>query len=379
MQITKSLLSSFGDNNEFIIEDNCFNDNNALGYGLMNSVSTTVTLNNNFVANPDPALGCDFWGFMLADPNTGFLELADCTPPDATSCILDIPTLAPSAAPTRKSSFCVSANSIVQVQDADSGTIIPTRIADVSMGDNVLVGNGQYEEVYGFAHHHEDLPTDYLQVFAKSQKKSNDKPLEITADHMVMTKDGEAIPAGTLNTGSELVLQDGTTAVVTKIRAVTRRGLYGPLTPSGQIVVDGILISTFVALQPDTGYLRINGFTTPMAFQWMGKTFEAPHRLYSHYFGLSSSWLDAHDEQGFSGWVRGAYDISQFFIQQPPVIMALLCIPTVLFLLAVSWIEGLVLGHALAWGVLAVATIVGKHLVSQRRMGGSTKTKMVDQ
>lgn len=119
----------------------------------------------------------------------------------------------------------------------------PTPITEIQVGDSILVGRS-YEPVYAFAHLDKDAETEFLQISTEANKKT---PLEITGEHMLLVN-GKYVPASTVVVGDNLETNDGA-ATVTKVDAVTKTGLYAPLTPSGSIVVNGIKASAYVALQ----------------------------------------------------------------------------------------------------------------------------------
>jgi Hint module len=48
-----------------------------------------------------------------------------------------------------------------------------------------------------------------------------------------------------------LLLHDGTTSVITHIQDVYSPGVYAPFTDSGKLVVDGILVSSYIDFMPD--------------------------------------------------------------------------------------------------------------------------------
>jgi len=116
------------------------------------------------------------------------------------------------------------------------------KMQNLSVGDSVLVAPGVYDEVYTIDHHSTTALVDFVVLHTENSKE---KPLEITARHMVYTSGKESpIPAGSITTSDYIATIDGP-AKVQKISVVTRRGLVNPLTSTGRIVVDGILASTY--------------------------------------------------------------------------------------------------------------------------------------
>ncbi|CAB9513960.1 Protein hedgehog [Seminavis robusta] len=117
---------------------------------------------------------------------------------------------------------------------------------NLQLGDMVLTGKADYEPVYAFGHQEKDVLASFVQIHKKDKQ-----PLEVTPEHLVFL-DGHANPvrADSIKAGDMLVGQDGTTNnVVTKVKTITKKGLYDPLTRSGTIAVDGVIASTYISLQ----------------------------------------------------------------------------------------------------------------------------------
>lgn len=95
---------------------------------------------------------------------------------------------------------------------------------------------------------------DYQEKFVRIS--AGDNQLELSPAHMVFLADGHPIPAREVKIGDELRRGQ----FVTKLDSVTRRGIYAPVTFSGDIQVDGVLASCFVELMDDT-VLNQHAFT----------------------------------------------------------------------------------------------------------------------
>merc|ERR1711862_223455 len=83
----------------------------------------------------------------------------------------------------------------------------------------------------------------------------------------------KSVPASSVKVGDVLAMNNDTTAKVSKIGSVERKGAYAPFTYSGDIVVSGVVASNYVAMMPEeeTGL--------PVSMQWIAHTFKAPHRF----------------------------------------------------------------------------------------------------
>jgi hypothetical protein len=150
---------------------------------------------------------------------------------------------------------------------------------ELKIGDLVLTSASTYEAVYSFGHYHPKLEANFLKITTSSPFS---KPLEISEQHMLFVN-GRAIPASLVRIGDLLSLAtpktSSTVRVERKIGTVVRQGVYAPFTPSGTLVVNKILASTFVAFQvSDVVMLGGGRIRTPLTFQWLAHTFESLHR-----------------------------------------------------------------------------------------------------
>jgi Hint module len=94
----------------------------------------------------------------------------------------------------------------------------------------VKVGDGSYSQDYGFGCYDPNLETNFLQIYLEGKNKTDGihKRQFIPASNVVV---GDLV-----NKGEK----------VRSISDVKRRGVYSPLSPSGDIVVSGIHASNYV-------------------------------------------------------------------------------------------------------------------------------------
>jgi len=157
--------------------------------------------------------------------------------------------------------------------------IVP--MSELVVGDRVLTGTGQYENVYAIDHRHLTKPTTFLQIhygyYGNGNNNNNNsliataassslKPtpifssLEVTARHMIFLEDDHQknnnrknrfpVPAESIRVGDKLLSGIAATPiVVTRIDRIVRNGLVNPLTKDGTIAVTngGIIASTYSA------------------------------------------------------------------------------------------------------------------------------------
>mmetsp|Transcript_9709 Transcript_9709/g.22357 ORF Transcript_9709/g.22357 Transcript_9709/m.22357 type:complete len:455 (+) Transcript_9709:189-1553(+) len=368
-QNAKSVLRCLGDTNRIVVENSCFLDNEVYGFGLLLSASPNIEVSNNFIDPIDNTLSCEFFATIVGEevsvnwpPLVDFTtwvptNVTGCLVSDAAECPLLAPTSAPSASPTTAPGFsiCFSGRNTVEVKG--KGAI---RMKDLNIGDSVMVGDNQYEPVYSFGHVNDIAKTNYLQFFFTDSLLH--RPLEISGDHMVFVEGYRAVPASSVQIRDRLILGSDTLelADVDGIQTVVRRGSYAPFTKSGRIVVNGILASSFVAFQ-DKEHLHIGEISTAFSYQWLARTFEAPHRLICH-VGLCGD-VETYTREGVSHWVHVPLKVSRWMLRQHPIILCLVFVPALIFYWFVSLIEALMLVFGLStasWllALLMVASMV---------------------
>jgi hypothetical protein len=138
---------------------------------------------------------------------------------------------------------CFSAMDTVEVKGVGSVSMDRLRIGDW-VRTSVADKDAAYSRVYSFHHIDPDVEVEFLQLYTDQMQL----PIEITADHMIFTATGKAVRASQVQVGDVLTDQHP----VTKIESVKRRGLYAPVTESGDIVVNGVVASCYVALLDTT-------------------------------------------------------------------------------------------------------------------------------
>jgi len=175
---------------------------------------------------------------------------------DSTLSPVDPPSQSPTTVPRRRW-FCFSGQTLVKVQ----GTEDLTPMHSLKVGDSVLTDNDTFSMVYSFGHFAPDAETEFLQLHVADTGASiNNNHLEITSDHMLyvyqqLSGTRVLIPAGLVKVGDRLVggteqqEQCGSEGqVVESIQKIKRRGAYAPFTVAGDIMVNGVVASNFIAL-----------------------------------------------------------------------------------------------------------------------------------
>jgi len=218
-------------------------------------------------------------------------------------------TEAPTQAPaTTAGAWCFSGDSQVTTQN---GGVV--NMKDLRLGDMVHVGNDEYEPIYSFGHYAPEVKggaPEMLQI-ATTKTTKKQPPLQLSRDHMVAQPDGRFVPAGQLKQGDVLLTMDGTNAgqhttisitSIDTIRLPKGAGVFAPFTPSGKIVVNGILASSFVSLT-GTETLDILGTQTRVSHQWLAWAWERPHWWYCASTFTASCYAETYTNEGISTWV----------------------------------------------------------------------------
>lgn len=204
---------------------------------------------------------------------------------------------------------CFSGASTVQIEGVG-----PTQLKDVAIGQKVLVGDNKYEPLYSFGHSEEGARVNLRQI-----KTANGSQLQISDDHMVFVEHGGAIPSALIKVGDKVMTANSVElTIVESIDIVESRGIFAPFTPSGTIVVDGMLVSSFVGMNGEPG-LSIGGFK--FSHQWMAHSFEFPHRVVCHYIGSCQN--ETYTKNGISTWVATPMKLGQWLLNQNFAVTAL--------------------------------------------------------
>lgn len=110
----------------------------------------------------------------------------------------------------------------------------------LQIGDRVLVAPGQHSEVYLFTHR---LPKAVAEVVKLTTLRGN-KQLRLTPNHYIYIN-GTLAAAHVVQPGDNATLADGTQMAVASVTREMADGLFNPHTLHGDVVVDGIITSTY--------------------------------------------------------------------------------------------------------------------------------------
>lgn len=144
------------------------------------------------------------------------------------------------------------------------------RMDELIVGDRVAVGGGHFSDVFMFTH---KLPTAQAEFITLTTASGS--ALMLTPGHYIPLSIGELVAARSVRVGDSLILGDGDESRVVSARFGSGVGLFNPQTTSGDVVVNGVLASTYTqAVEPAVAHAAL-----------------APLRMLYHAFGVSSSAL----------------------------------------------------------------------------------------
>lgn len=113
----------------------------------------------------------------------------------------------------------------------------------VKEGDIVAVGNDRTSPVFLITHNDHDVIHEFVTLTTQHGAK-----LTATSGHYVPVGDNGAqvlVAAGEIKIGDYLTLENGTRSPVVHIGTICEKGLYSLQTAHGDIVIDGVVASTY--------------------------------------------------------------------------------------------------------------------------------------
>jgi len=130
---------------------------------------------------------------------------------------------------------CFPADATVEREDGSK-----VAMTDLKVGDKVRVSPTEFSEVFMFTHQNIDVQAAFVKISVAGVQH----PLRVTAGHYVYVN-GKLQTARTVNVGDALQTAAGVSANVTAVGREWSAGLFNPHTLHGDVVVDGVLTSTY--------------------------------------------------------------------------------------------------------------------------------------
>lgn len=148
---------------------------------------------------------------------------------------------------------CFPAHATVRLADGSS-----IRMDQLQVGQSVAVSPARSTEsrltsdVFLFSHRDSGIQTRFLSLITESGHK-----LTVSPGHYVYIN-GHLAAALSARVGDKLLLADGSASSIVRVTSEMHLGLYNPQTIHGDIIVDGVVVSTYTtAVQPSVASLLL--------------------------------------------------------------------------------------------------------------------------
>jgi hypothetical protein len=120
---------------------------------------------------------------------------------------------------------------------------------DLKIGDIVLVAPGTYSPVFMFTHKIVNKVSEFVRITT-----TDGYSISLSRSHYLYIN-GVLQPAGSARVGNTVLRSCGRRTAVERVEYVVGTGLYNPQTLHGDIVVSGIIASTYtLAVEPATAH-----------------------------------------------------------------------------------------------------------------------------
>lgn len=163
------------------------------------------------------------------------------TPSPSASPVLSRPVVTdPEFTPTGNGddAVCFPAHATVKLEDGRVKEMRHLRI-----GDRVQVARGVYSDVFMFTHKVAELEHEFVIIRAGSEHGAT-VAVALTTGHLIYVN-GKLERAGDARVGDEVELEDGRRSHVVVVECARFKGLYNPQTQHGDLIVDGVRVSTY--------------------------------------------------------------------------------------------------------------------------------------
>ncbi|KAI0558062.1 hypothetical protein FGB62_238g09 [Gracilaria domingensis] len=168
---------------------------------------------------------------------------------------------------SHESVVCPRGNSTVNVNAKDScfpalslvktvtplGHARPKPMSELNFGDAVIHGSDSVaSDVFFFGHKSESQWALYRRIIAKNYETAQEQTytLHISESHFLPVAGRGEVPARLVTVGDKLFTDEGGLALVLAIEEHMMKGMYSPITMSGSLSVDGIIVSVYTDIIP---------------------------------------------------------------------------------------------------------------------------------
>lgn len=155
-----------------------------------------------------------------------------------------------SSSPEGEDASCFPADATVELED---GSVVT--MADLSIGDYVKVGLNKFSKVFMFTHRTAEAHSRFVSI-----ETASGLSLEVTDGHYLYIE-GNLRAASDVRVGSTVILGNGAIDTVVNVHMKMGTGLYNPQTENGDIVVNGVVSSTYTtAVDPEIAHAILSPF-----------------------------------------------------------------------------------------------------------------------
>jgi hypothetical protein len=138
-------------------------------------------------------------------------------------------------------------------------------LSQIEIGDQVMVSeNNVYEPVIAFIHAKREGLYDFLAIEVYSSLSNSSSTLFVSPNHLIFDfQSGEARFAGKFRVNDRVQFIFNAKIVpgeIINIKLIKEQGYYAPLTPSGTIVVDGVVASNYATVSNHALAHQMMGF-----------------------------------------------------------------------------------------------------------------------
>ena len=149
---------------------------------------------------------------------------------------------------TVRSASCFSGTSQIALADGSFKSL-----SQIQIGDQVMINeNNVYEPVIAFIHANREGLFDFLAIEVYSSLSNSSSTMLVSPNHLIFDFESrKARFAGKLRTGDQVQFIYNNKIIpgeIINIRLTKEEGYYAPLTPSGTIVVDGVVASNYASV-----------------------------------------------------------------------------------------------------------------------------------
>lgn len=131
---------------------------------------------------------------------------------------------------------CFPAGATVKSYD---GLVV--RMEDLAIAEKIAIGGGEHSDVFFFGHRSSEHTSEFVSI----QHSGSNGPLRISPNHYLYV-DGKLRTARSVRPGHRLRGADGEdTLFVLNVKREELRGLYAPTSMHGELLVDGIVVSSY--------------------------------------------------------------------------------------------------------------------------------------